>query len=104
MRPKQKAWEHIGDVLTKVRSRKLGKMKQYDLWLHWEEIVGPAVAKHAQPECWRNKTLVVKATNHAWIQELQFLRVEIMDKIRTLLPQTNIKDIRFELTNSENSE
>ncbi len=73
------------------------KVEQYALWERWEELVGSTVAKNARPSSWRNQTLIIKVINHVWIQELQFLRNELLEKIRGAFPSLVMKNIRFEL-------
>lgn len=97
MRKRNRKLTRLGDVLSTVNNRRLKKLNQYELWDRWEELVGPTVAEHAQPQSWRRNTLVVTVTNHAWIQELLFLSEELMDNIRRGVPNTRIDGLRFEI-------
>lgn len=87
----------MGDVMQGSNADVQKKMRQYELWQRWEDIVGPIIAQHAQPATWRRTTLVVRVSQHAWMQELHFMRADIIERIRRTCPRTTIKDIRFEL-------
>lgn len=48
----------------------------------WAAIVGPAVAAHAWPVRLHGHTLVVAADGHAWSAQLQYLRTDIVRRMR----------------------
>jgi predicted nucleic acid-binding Zn ribbon protein len=56
------------DVVTVVFSR-------------WEELVGPAVASHVQPQRIDGATLVVIADHPAWATQLRHLAPEILARV-----------------------
>jgi predicted nucleic acid-binding Zn ribbon protein len=97
MRRRKRNLVHLGDVLSAVGNRRLKKLHKYELWNRWEELVGSTVAAHARPSSWRRNTLVVTVENHAWMQELLFLREELLGNIRRGISKTRIDDIRFEI-------
>lgn len=100
VRKKNKNFLHISSVLGSHRKTPWQrKLHRYEIWNKWEDIVGPLIAENSQPASWRNSTLVVLAANHAWVQELQFLKTEILEKIRKAMPNLKISNIRFETGN-----
>jgi hypothetical protein len=72
-------------------------MKGYSLWGSWREIVGDAVAANAQPSAVRNRILFVEVSHPAWIQQLQFLKPTLLEKINGFLGESLIQDIRFRI-------
>jgi predicted nucleic acid-binding Zn ribbon protein len=72
-------------------------LKTYSIWGAWKEIVGESVALHAQPHAIRNQILFVHVSHPTWVQQLQFLKSALIDKINTFLGETLIRDIRFHL-------
>jgi hypothetical protein len=72
-------------------------MKGYSLWGAWGEIVGDAVASNAQPSAVRNRILFVEVSHPAWIQQLQFLKTALLEKINGFLGESLIQDIRFRI-------
>ncbi|MBN1825091.1 MAG: DUF721 domain-containing protein [Candidatus Eisenbacteria bacterium] len=76
-------WLTAGDVLkTLLRSRGLEEgVRRHSALLGWEEVVGRRIAGRARPLEMRGKTLFVEVDGSAWIQELSFLREEILVKL-----------------------
>ena len=57
------------------------KLKEYGVWPIWNEIVGATIARNAQPEKIRNGTLFVKVASPTWMQELQYMKEMISEKL-----------------------
>lgn len=90
-------WQKAGDVLSGIL-RNLGldrHLKQRELVLRWEEIVGPRIAEKSRVLKVSGGVLYVSVTSSAWGQELQFQKKNIMRKITEELGTDLIKDIRI---------
>jgi predicted nucleic acid-binding Zn ribbon protein len=87
----------IGEVLENVLQRKgiAKKMAQYTVFEEWRNIVGETIARCAVPQKVQGSTLVVRAKNAAWANELAFMKPQILKKIRESSPDSLIEDIRF---------
>lgn len=72
-------------------------MKGYSLWGAWREIVGDSVASNTQPSVIRNRILFIEVSHPTWIQQLQFLKPTLLEKINGFLKEDFIHDIRFRL-------
>jgi len=72
-------------------------MKGYSIWGAWREIVGDSVASNAQPSAVRNRILFMEVSHPTWIQQLQFLKPTLLEKINGFLGEPLIQDIRFRL-------
>ncbi len=72
-------------------------MKGYSLWGAWKEIVGDSIASNAQPSAIRNRILFIEVSHPTWIQQLQFLKPTLLEKINHFLKEPFIHDIRFRL-------
>jgi hypothetical protein len=72
-------------------------LRAYSIWSAWEEIVGSSVALHTQPRAIRNRILFVDVSHPTWIQQLQFLKTMLLEKINGYLGESMIQDIRFRL-------
>ena len=72
-------------------------LKSYSIWGAWKEIVGESVALHAQPHAIRNRILFVHVSHPTWVQQLQFLKSALIDKINAFLGEPLVRDIRFHL-------
>jgi hypothetical protein len=72
-------------------------LKSYSIWGAWKEIVGESVALQAQPRSIRNRILFIDVSHPTWMQQLQFLKPTLLEKINSFLGEPNIQDIRFRL-------
>ncbi len=72
-------------------------LKSYSILGAWKEIVGESVALHTQPRTIRNRILFIDASHPTWIQQLQFLKPTLLEKINNFLGEPHIQDIRFKL-------
>jgi hypothetical protein len=72
-------------------------LKAYSIWGAWKEIVGESVALHAQPHSIQNHILFIHVSHSTWIQQLQFLKSTLLEKINSFLGEPLIQDIRFKL-------
>ena len=87
----------IGEVLDKSLSRLdlSRRLDEYGVWPIWRDVVGEAIARNAQPEKIRNGTLFVKVSSPVWMQELQFMKEMIAEKLNHRLPGDVVKNIFF---------
>jgi predicted nucleic acid-binding Zn ribbon protein len=72
-------------------------LKAHSIWGAWEEIVGKSVALHAQPRSIHNRILFINVSHSTWIQQLQFLKSTLIEKINSYLGEPLIEDILFKL-------
>ena len=67
----------------------------------WEDVVGEMVSKHSRPDRIVNGILYIEVKNSSWINEISFLRTDIIDKYNLTLKQKYIKDIKFFLKKND---
>jgi hypothetical protein len=72
-------------------------LKSYSIWGAWKEIVGDPIAHQTQPRAIRNRILFIDVSHPTWIQQLQFLKPQLLEKINGFLGEPLIQDIRFKL-------
>ena len=93
---KKKA-DRVSDLLEEVLSaqglRSVTWMAR--LVSSWPEIVGPLLAGKTSPAKLRARILTVLVLNHAWAQELQMRKQDLLDRIRRILGNEEVADIRF---------
>ncbi len=89
----------IGSILEKTfKALEIDvPLKAHSIWAAWKEIVGESVALHAQPRSIRNRILFIDVSHSTWIQQLQFLKPTLIEKINAYLGEALIQDIRFRL-------
>jgi hypothetical protein len=72
-------------------------LKTYSILGAWNEIVGESVANQTQPRSIRNRILFIDVSHPTWMQQLQFLKPTLLEKINAFLGEPLIQDIRFKL-------
>src|SRR5919109_3241042 len=89
--------ERIGEVLDKSLKRLelSSHLDQYGIWPIWNDVVGKPIARNAHPEKIRNGTLFVKVTSPVWMQQLQFMKEMIAEKLNQRLRGEVVKNIFF---------
>ena len=89
--------ERLGDVLGKSLKRLelATRLDEYGVWPVWNDVVGNPIARNAQPEKIRNGTLFVKVSSPVWMQQLQFMKELIAEKLNQRLGTQVVKNIFF---------
>jgi len=89
--------ERLGEVLeTSLKRLDLNaRLDDYGVWTIWNQTVGAAIARNAQPEKIRNGTLMVKVSSPVWMQQLQFMKEMIAAKLNEQLKGAVVKNIFF---------
>ena len=89
--------ESVGGVLDRVL-RQLGLQEQLPGWRaveQWEHLVGARVARHTRAVGFRDGVLRVEVDGSAWMQELGFLRRDLIGRIRRELGVACVRDVQF---------
>lgn len=79
--------EPLAPLLTRtLESRGLGRVVLLSrLQRHWPEIVGPQLAKVAQPEGVRSPVLFISVAKAVWLQQLKFYQSQVLQNMRSVL-------------------
>jgi predicted nucleic acid-binding Zn ribbon protein len=90
---------HLGGVLRDaLKASSLDvDLDLYRLWEQWTDLVGPVIAQNARPAAIKGKLLLVNVSSAPWMQQLQYLKSEIMEKLNSALEREAVKDIRFKI-------
>ncbi len=85
----------LGDVLRAALDRLpfARRLDDYALWAHWDAVVGPTVALHARPLRLQRGVLVVSVDAAEWMQELQFLKHDIRERLNARLGRAAVRDL-----------
>ena len=89
----------IGHVIRDIlkQSRVEADTSMIRIWDIWEKAVGQAIADNTQPAAFKGDLLIVHATSSSWLQQLRFLKGDIIKKVNLYLGQTKVKDIKFKI-------
>ncbi len=85
----------LGDVLraTLERLPEAQRLADHAVWTHWDAVVGPTLARHARPERFRRGLLVVTVDSAEWMQELQFHKRELRERLNARLGRAVVRDL-----------
>lgn len=67
----------------------------YQLSRNWKDIVGDIIGEISEPAFFRKDTLCIYVENSAWMQQLQFLKPELLLKVNMSAKSRALKDMRF---------
>ncbi|SHI81608.1 Protein of unknown function [Malonomonas rubra DSM 5091] len=92
--PMKKA-ERVGPLLKKVLGDRgmEDRLNRYQAWLIWDQVVGKQIAERARPLRFRQGILEVQVDHPVWMQQLQMLKPQILQKLNQQLPNANISDL-----------
>ncbi len=85
----------VGDLVEQLLSSRglTTQLKKYQTWSCWNDVVGPQIARHAQPLRIRDRILEVRVSQPAWMQQLQLLKPKILQQLNARLSEELIEDI-----------
>src|SRR5437879_6467893 len=69
------------------------RMLECTLQQHWPKIVGAHIGHHTWPESIRHRKLYLVAENSVWLQQLRFLKPELLAKLSSYAGGDAIADI-----------
>jgi len=93
----------LGEALRTALARlSVGsELASFPVFAEWSAIVGPTIAQHARPTRLRRGVLLVEVDGPEWMQELRFLKRELIEKLAGHLGRPTIRDVFFVLTGDE---
>ncbi len=91
--------EPLGQVLQKaLKKRKVPiDLEERRILSFWDRSVGPQIAAQTCPSHLKGKTLFVTVSTSVWMQQLSFLKPDIIGKFNALAQRAVIGNIFFSL-------
>lgn len=71
------------------------RLKEGRIWEVWDEAVGSKIAAHAQPASFREGTLTLHVDSAPWLQQLNYLKNDLIAKVNEALDQELVKEIQL---------
>ncbi len=71
------------------------KLDAHSVFLNWGKLVGDEVATCCQPHKIVNNVLWVEVENSSWMQQLQFEKIALLERLNSSLRLSRIGDIKF---------
>jgi len=70
-------------------------LRIYEIQRRWPSLVGAGTAARSWPTSLRQGVLVIHVADSTWVQELTYLKVQLLEKIRTVVPPDAVTELRF---------
>jgi predicted nucleic acid-binding Zn ribbon protein len=95
----KRSFVHIGNVIRDMlKNHRLETDTSLTrVWDVWEEAVGEVIAANTRPAAFKGDLLIVNATSSSWLQQLRFLKPEIIRKINHVLGEVPVREIKFKI-------
>jgi len=95
---------HIGDILESALKgfRPSGDLGMTRIWDLWQVSVGETIAREAKPGAFKDGILIVNVSSSVWMQQLTFLKRDMIEKINNVLECDMVKEIRFKIASVHN--
>jgi hypothetical protein len=87
----------IGEILfAAMKRRGMGaKIEENFLRKLWPQAVGDQIASKTQPDCFKNGILFVRTVSSVWVQQLHFMKREVLEKLNQLSGKQLVREIHF---------
>jgi predicted nucleic acid-binding Zn ribbon protein len=91
--------DQLGNVLESVlkASSLQIDLSLHKLWRQWDDLVGPTIAQNARPAAIKGKLLLINVSSAPWMQQLQYLKDDLVEKINDDFDKEIVTDIRFKI-------
>ena len=85
----------LGEALRAALSRLPagGELASFPIWTEWADVVGATIARHARPRRIRRGVLLVEVDGAEWMQELQYLKVDLRARLNQRLGRQAVREI-----------
>lgn len=96
----------LASLLPEI-AREQGWQRQLDrhrLFLDWDNLVDGVIRAHARPLKIVGNVLWLEVVNSAWMQQLQFEKIRLLETLNATLGHHCLDDIRFTLTDHSKKE
>ena len=99
-RPPMKQAERVSSLLNQLLGQPgVGEqITRHQAWLVWDQLVGETIAARARPLKLRKGVLEVQVDHPVWMQQLQMMKPQILEKIEAKIPNAGITDIYLRQT------
>lgn len=77
----------LGSLLSSVVTQKhwQQRLELHQVFLFWDELVGPEIAQHAKPQVIRGDVLWLAVSSSIWMQQLQYEKHQLLGLINARL-------------------
>ncbi|MBF0229207.1 MAG: DUF721 domain-containing protein [Desulfamplus sp.] len=90
---------HIGDILQNILKniKPSADKEMMTIWSVWKVAVKEFIAKETKPASFKDGILTVYVSNSVWLQQLKFLKKDMITQLNQALKSELVKDIVFKI-------
>jgi len=85
----------IGEAVSAAFQR-LGldsRFRQSEIWVVWSTVVGPQIARHAQPHAISHGRLIVHVSDPVWLHHLSMMRPKVVAALNERLRTSTVREL-----------
>jgi len=89
----------IGDIVAQLMARRgyANERSAVAQQEAWQAVAGQSLARFTRVGLIRRGVLEVLVANSSMMQELTFQKTSLLEKLKTQLPDVNLRDLRFRI-------
>ena len=93
-------FEHISDIISNTLEKWLNTTGEpiTKIWEIWDAALGESIAQNTRPAFLKNGVLTVHGPNSVWIQQLQFSKKIMIEKINSAAGRELVSDMKFKVS------
>jgi hypothetical protein len=69
------------------------RYRQSEIWSVWPAVVGPQIARHAQPHAISHGRLIVHVTDPVWLHHLSMMRPKVIVALNEKLRTSTVREL-----------
>jgi hypothetical protein len=69
------------------------RFRQSEIWSIWPTVVGPQIARHAQPHAIFHGRLIVHVTDAVWLHHLSMMRPRLISALNERLRTSTVREL-----------
>ncbi len=73
------------------------KLKKFNIFNHWEEIVGKEIGRKARPQKLFREILYISVSDPGWANELSMMSEQLIKKINSYAGRDIVSQLRFKI-------
>lgn len=99
-RKNTKEFVHVGGLIKELMTtykRNMPDSEMARIFGLWNTAMGDNIAANTRPAAFKGSLLLVNVVSSPWMQQLQYLKQDIIYNINTALGNDLVKDIKFKI-------
>ena len=95
--------QSVSTLLSRITNEQGWRLQldTHSLFLHWDKLVDKTTSTHARPLKIVGNVLWLEVANSAWMQQLQFQKIQLLEIVNKSLRLSRLEDIRFTLSDNK---